>query len=668
MKKYFIFILLILTGICLFAQYDSLWDQVYGGSLLDVCNSVIETSDSSYLFVGYTDSYGAGSGDFWIIKTNQSGDTLWAKTYGGTDYDICNAAIETSDSCYLLVGNTESYGAGGGDIWVVKTDADGDTLWAKTYGGGSYDDCFSVIETKDGSYLIAGCTASYGAGNVDYWVIKTDAEGDTLWTHTYGGSLNEYCNAIIETQDSSYLLAGYTNSYGAGQSDYWLIKTNQNGDTLWTKLYGGSAGDYCTSAIETKDSSYLLAGRTYSYGVAGTADYWIIKTNQSGDTLWTKTYGGSGIDWCTSVIETKDSSYFFTGRSDSYTPGNDNSWSIKTDQKGDILWTKIFGGSGSECSNKVIETKDSSYLLAGQTYSYGAGFFDYYLIKIVNLVPGNFTLIPYTKYVSTSDVLLSWNHSHSLTSSRYEIYFNSFADTAVPFTDTTYSFGGLNEGQYIWHVTAVSAYGYKTDSYNIDTFYVDKTPPVMIAIEEIKDTAYSGPFKLRIMAEDTMAGIDSIAINYMLPEDSLWSRMLTTEKSGLWYTGYIPSVTQTGYVYYYLEIYDRSVPANKVRYPSYPDVYSFEVTSLSGLDEQNKSDTYALNIKPVGEGEIELQLPTDSPVTIQVYDVSGRSVIKQSMNMSKGRNKVHLDLNSGVYFVKVNSKYGEAENKIVKIK
>ena len=157
-----------------------------------------------------------------------------------------------------------------------------DTLWTKTFGGSDYNECYSVIQTSDGGFLAAGYTESYGAGEEDFWLIKTDSRGNKIWDKTFGGSKLDYCNSVIQTADGGFLAAGYTESYGAVLRDFWLIKTDSRGNKIWDKTFGGSWWDECSSVIQTADGGFLAAGYTESYG-AGEADFWLIKLDAEGN-------------------------------------------------------------------------------------------------------------------------------------------------------------------------------------------------------------------------------------------------------------------------------------------------------------------------------------------------------------------------------------------------
>ncbi len=354
------------------------WTRTYGGPFDDVGYSVEQTSDSGYIIAGNTTSFGAGTTDVYLIKTNAQGDTLWTKTYGEIWGDEGRSVKQTSDGGYIISGVT--FGAGGYDAYLIKANAQGDTLWSRTYGGEGYDWGHSVQQTSDSGYIIAGYTNSFGAGYDDVYLIKTNAQGDTLWTRTYGGAGYDWGHSVQQTSDSGYIIAGSTTSFGAGGDDVYLIKTNASGDTLWTRTYGGSNYDDGYSVQQTSDGGYIIAGGTDSSGV-GLYDVYLIKTNPSGDTLWTRAYGGADVDIGYSVQQTSDSGYIIAGNTTSFGAGYDDVYLIKTDASGDTLWTRTYGGVDVDKGYSVQQTSDSGYTIAGYTYSFGAGYDDVYLIK-----------------------------------------------------------------------------------------------------------------------------------------------------------------------------------------------------------------------------------------------------------------------------------------------
>jgi hypothetical protein len=355
---------------------------------LEEARCVQQTSDNGYIFVGRTRSYGAGKESVWLVKTDAAGDTLWTKTYVGSLKDRGFSVQQTSDEGYILAARTESYGAGDWDFWLIKTDSHGDTMWTRTYGGFAKDGIECVQQTTDGGYIMAGGTESFGSGDVDCWLIKTDSNGDTLWTKSYGGKLGDTAESVQQTADGGYILTGVTDSFGHGLDeigDVWLIKTDASGDTLWTKTYGDNLIDYGRYVQQTTDGGYILTGYTESYGF-NNFDCWLIKTNATGDTVWTKTYGGPGEDEGRCVQETIDGGYIITGWFSTQVAIEDNIWLdfwlIKTDANGDTIWTRTYDGGVADEAYFVEQTTDKGYIIVGHTYVPVVDNPDVWLIKV----------------------------------------------------------------------------------------------------------------------------------------------------------------------------------------------------------------------------------------------------------------------------------------------
>jgi len=282
------------------------WNISFGGGNNDYSRSLIETNDNKYLVLGLTYSYGAGNQDVWLLKINEDGTLDWNKTFGGSHYDASfGSVIETDDNKYLVLGHTYSYGSGNSDIWLLKVNEDGALDWNKTFGGTSDEFSTTVIETSDHEYLILGTTESYDAGGGDIWVLKVNEDGTLDWNKTFGGSHYESFGSVIETNDNKYLVLGYTASYGAGEGDIWLLKVNQDGTLDWNKTFGGNEEDrlgYFNSSnkiIETSDNGYFFVGYTLSFSrnpSSNTDDIWLLKTDSQGNLDWNITYGGDGAD------------------------------------------------------------------------------------------------------------------------------------------------------------------------------------------------------------------------------------------------------------------------------------------------------------------------------------------------------------------------------------
>ena len=312
---------------------DTVWTRIYGGTGDDEGYSVQQTADGGYIVVGYTLSFSA-SRDVYLIKTDSSGDTIWTKTYGGTGNDIVYSVQQTADLGYIVTGYTSSHGAGSQDVYLIKTNASGDTLWTRTYGGTDDDEGYSVRQTPDGGYIIAGYTNSFGAGTYYAYLIKTNASGDTLWTRTYGGGLSAEGNSVRQTSDGGYIVTGYTYLSAGTTYDLFLVKTNAAGDTLWTRTYGGAGADYGYSVRQTTDGGYIVTGTT-RLSPNFDVNVYLVRTNAFGDTLWTSKYGGGADDEGYSVQQTTDGGYVIAGFTNSF-GGVYNVYLIKTDANGSI--------------------------------------------------------------------------------------------------------------------------------------------------------------------------------------------------------------------------------------------------------------------------------------------------------------------------------------------
>jgi len=436
------------------------WKKTYGGPDVDWSFSVQQTFDGGYISCGYTKSFGAGAFDIWVVKSDSLGNVDWTKTFGGPINDYGFDAQQTTDGGYIITGFTASYGGGFISLWLIKTDTNGDTLWTRVYGDGNFfaDYGFSVRQTLDGGYVIVGSTMSFGEWLNCIWLLRTDAKGDTLWTKTFSSSSDAVGFSVDETDDGGFILTGaknltlYTNNMEnehvgevrdktitsveseSGLTDLWLIKTNSDGDSLWTKTYGGLFNDIGMSVQQTRDGGYIITGVTgltdfqnKSIGEleeitlqeellpldkmsSGAADVWLLKTDATGDTIWTKIYSCLDNDGGFSVQQTIDGGYIVAGlkglmelprsgmselhNTDTLEPlsifglslsSTANVWLLKTDSNGDTLWTRTYGGEQNDEAFSVEQTTDGGFVLGGGTRSYGEGGEDFWVIKTDSL-------------------------------------------------------------------------------------------------------------------------------------------------------------------------------------------------------------------------------------------------------------------------------------------
>ena len=370
----------VLAAAVVFAQPpDSLWSRTFGGSFADYCHSVQPTTDGGYILGGSTRPAVNAYSDFYLVKTDANGDSEWTRAYGRGDNwrNYGYSVLQTTDGGYILAGcNDRSSEETYSQFGCVRTNAAGDSLWSRAFGTTTGEDfCYSVMQTADGGYILGGSTLCRDA---DFRLVKLDGNGDSLWSRTIGSYEGECCHAAELTTDGGCVLAGCT--YNGSSFDFAVLKTDSNGDSLWSRTYGGSNHEQCYSVQQTMDGGYILGGYTNSFG-AGGDDFWLVKTDANGDSLWSRSFGGNGEDICYAVEQTMDGGYILAGCTYSFGSGGADFWLVRTYANGDSLWSRTFGGSGDDVCYSVHQMADASYILAGNTTSFGAGNEDFWLVK-----------------------------------------------------------------------------------------------------------------------------------------------------------------------------------------------------------------------------------------------------------------------------------------------
>ncbi len=334
---------------------------------------VLPMTDGGYLIAGYTSNSTINDCDVYVIKTDALGNLVWTKTYGGNKPDFPYHMLATNDGNYFLVGYSQSYGGGDYDILLIKIDTAGNLLWTKTYGGNGNDMARDVISTSDGNYMIVGWSNSPGLADQNANLIKIDPAGTVIWSKLYGGSANDYGNCVKQTSDGGFIMVGQTFSFGSPGGDAYLVKTNANGDTTWTKRFGGAYSDEGYYITVNPDGSYVFLVRDSS--TAGKdIDVRIIKTDSIGNVIWNKVYGGNQKDTPKMIQPTSDGGYIVGAISRSFGWVNPDMWILKLNNTGDTTWTRHYGGSQNEHCYAIRELPDGSYIATGKTASFGPDF------------------------------------------------------------------------------------------------------------------------------------------------------------------------------------------------------------------------------------------------------------------------------------------------------
>jgi uncharacterized delta-60 repeat protein len=361
---------------------EAKWARTYGGDNNEEAYCVQQTFDGGYIVAGQTESYGAGKADFWVLKLFPDGTVQWERTYGGKKEDIAFSIRQTSDEGYIVAGQTESYGAGSDDYLVLKLDHKGNIQWQKTYGGIYFDRAVSICESKQGGYLVGGHTSSFGAGVWDFWLLKLDTEGSVQWQYTYGGKETEYLRSVKETDDGGYILTGTTATFFKGYLyNIWVVKISSDGLIQWERSFGGAESEWGYSIAQTADGGYIVAGdKTISD--EGPYDFWILKLSAKGKIQWQYTYGKEKQDIAYAIAQMEDRGYMVSGFTESSGLGSTDIWVMKLMEDGSIDWQRTYGGMQVDRARAMSLTNDGGCIVAGETRSYGAGWNDIWLMKL----------------------------------------------------------------------------------------------------------------------------------------------------------------------------------------------------------------------------------------------------------------------------------------------
>lgn len=435
MRKILLLILSALLIRCVYSQ-DTAFAYAYGSYGDEAGRSLAQTPDSGFILVGSSGSFGNGSSDVYIIRIDSLGTYIWSKVYGGNNTEGANCIKCFNDGTCVIAGYTNTYGNGAYDAYVLKINLLGDTLWTKTFGGNAWDFAHSIQGTFDGGYMIAGETFSNTNGENDMWLVKISANGQLEWEKKYGGPLQDFAKDVVQLSDSSYVLVGATESKGKGMFDVFLLRINQIGDTLFTKTYGEIKNDVAHSIhYNSNDQTLALAGYTENFGALN-RDFYIIRTDTLGDTLWThRVHGPDGDEEWFSINMDNGSDYILTGYSYSIIgAGYEDVFFMRITPGKLITQLTTYGWLEYERGYSIIPTKQGGQAIVATTNSFGNGNNDVFFIK--------------TKYDgfysyqnAPAEVYHDTNHVHiSIQSYQSNIHYNIFPQPATDYLQVDLDF------------------------------------------------------------------------------------------------------------------------------------------------------------------------------------------------------------------------------------
>ena len=360
-----------------YLEKESGFEKTYGGTESDELNSIVEQQNFLYS-LGYTNSLGDMNGDFYLVKTDLEGNSIWEKTFGSAQLDVGYRIVKSTDGNLFLLGATEKANAGNRDIQLYKVDTDGNLIWEKSWGGAGQEIAETLIETSNSEILIAATTSSIGNGGRDIYLTWLSAQGNILREKTYGRSGDDGASDLLEIENGKLLVFGYTSSYGATSRDFYLLQLNANGDSLWGKRYGGNDYEESWRIVKTKNNNYLLHG--HSAKTDPNHNMYSVLVDSLGNTIWEREYGGSEHDGGHSALVNANGNFILLGRSMSFGQQRQMLF-VELSKSGNLITQEDFGTAKNDWGNEIIEVGNSYYIVGHSDGFSDQGDNDGYLMR-----------------------------------------------------------------------------------------------------------------------------------------------------------------------------------------------------------------------------------------------------------------------------------------------
>lgn len=359
--------------------------RTYGGDRNEHAVAAVQSRNGDYIVTGFTDSYGEGKVDIWVMRTDRRGNEQWRVYLGGKNNDWPTAMIETRDGHIVIAGHQEKQTGTErdpkfvNDAWVFKLDRNGNEVWSQTFGGRKNDEATSLVELTDGSFGIAGYSGTYSRGNNDVWVLRLNRDGEKMWARNYGGKNKEEAHGIVQTADGNMVVAGFTYSFGNGGADMLIMKIGPEGKVIWKRNYGGPRNEAAEAIAITPTGDLLVAGWTSSEG-AGSLDGTVLKLSDEGVYQWQRNYGAEKRDVFYGLTTLRDG-FAVSGYASDPIHGNKSLWAARMNVEGEMIWEKKYTGQDDDTGHSIAKTDDGGFIMAGGTKSYSVGQSDMWLIK-----------------------------------------------------------------------------------------------------------------------------------------------------------------------------------------------------------------------------------------------------------------------------------------------
>lgn len=375
------FSILIILLFSLAANSQTSFEKYYGGNGDEYGHSVQQTTDGGYIICGHTTSFGNGGEDVYVVKTNPFGDIEWTKTYGTTKSEHGYYISQTSDGGYIIAAEYHNSASELLKAYLIRIDSQGDTIWTRKYEGVLYAMARCALQTSDGGFIVCGATKSALLGPSDGYLMKIDENGGMVWNKVFEGYNEDFFYDMKISIDGGFIMCGGSNSYGPGGYQNYLVKTNELGETLWSRYIGESPYEVSYSVIQNSDQTYIVGGVTNYASGKNMYDIQLLKIDENGELIWANKYGNCNIDMGCYVSPTIDNGYIVCGWSRNINDSATNINLYKMDNQGTLLWLKSIGGSNWDVGYSVKQTTDFGYIISGYSQSLNTGKADMYLIK-----------------------------------------------------------------------------------------------------------------------------------------------------------------------------------------------------------------------------------------------------------------------------------------------
>jgi len=638
-----LFIALLVFALAGFSFAD--WQRQFGGSNTDIGYSVVQTNDGGYAIAGKTIETGETSSDVYVLKTDSLGIYSWGTTCGGGSNDIGYSIIQTTDSGYVIGG------VYGNLFRLIRLDSSGSVVW--TIGAAHTHSAFYSILQETGGYILAGYI-NWSGGDV-YLVKRNNSTGHEIWHYSFGGTAYDEGRSIQKTLDGGYIIAGYTSSFGSGEQVY-LIKTDPEGSPIWTRAYGGTNDDRGYSVLETPDGCYIIAGYTNSFG-AGSYDFYLLKIAVWGDTLWTRTFGGSGADSAFSVVQAPDGGFVIAGFTSSFGAGGSDVYLVKTNSEGYMMWDTTFGGTGNDGAYSIAATADGGYIITGYTCSFGSGNEDIYLIKIDSIpdvnTPPVFTICPNDTTIFQSETLVANFLAIDLDGDVIE-YSLIDAPHGASIAGSEFSFTTSDTGIFDIIITACDGYsGCDTCEFQVTVEHTN-TPPEFVVCPDDTAICLGDTFMAFVAAEDA----DGDTIFYFIadaPSGASFEYPVLT---------FIPS--DTGNFFFSITACDPFDACDTCDF--YVAVDSCDTDAV--LEKPIKPNAFFLDVQP-NPFNSSITIAAPAGAEIEIYDLLGNRLWSKTIPRSAPANlvwKPEESIASGVYIVRAATGNRSATKRVVYLK